>query len=312
MRGTLRFLGLRGGQGIVVLLLVALIVFVLARLTGSPVDVLLPPEHTDAQREQLEEALGLDAPAYQQFGLFVRDLLLLDMGDSIKEKRPVTQILGERIPATMELAGAALLMSVVASVLLGVLSATQRGRWPDHVARLFALIGQAAPSFSVGIVLIWLFAVQWRLLPTSGRGGFDHLILPAIALGLAPVAALTRLLRSSMLEVLGSEFILFARAKGLSSVGVIWKHALKNAILVPLHYFGIVAGTMLTGTVVIESIFAWPGLGSLMIDSVRARDYPVVQSTAVLFAVIFVTLQILADLVILWVDPRVQHSESST
>jgi peptide/nickel transport system permease protein len=213
----------------------------------------------------------------------------------------------DRLPATLELAGLALAISVVIALPIGVISAVMKDSPIDSVAKIIALLGQSMPAFWLGIVLMWIFAVQLGWLPPSGRGGISSLLLPAITLGWFQVAAMMRLVRSSMLEVLDSEFVKLARIKGLPEWKVVWKHCLRNAAIAPLTYFGITAGVLMTGSVVTETVFSWPGIGLLIVDAVRARDYHVVQAVIIIFAAIFIVANLVVDLLYAYLDPRIQY-----
>ena len=213
----------------------------------------------------------------------------------------------ERLPATFELAGFALLISVLIALPIGVLAAVAKDTGWDAAAKVVALLGQSLPVFWLGIVLMWIFAVWLGWFPSSGRGGIQHLILPAITLGWFQVAAIMRLVRSSMLEVLDSEFVKLARVKGIPEWKVIWKHCLRNAGIAPLTFFAIIAGVLLTGTVVTETVFTWPGLGLLVVDAVRSRDFQVVQAVVIIFAFIFILCNLLVDVLYAYLDPRILY-----
>lgn len=212
-----------------------------------------------------------------------------------------------RLPATLQLGGLAILISVVIALPLGIAAAVYKGSPVDKGAQIFALLGQSMPNFWLGIVLIWLFSVWLGWLPTSGIGGFRHLILPAIAIAWFQVSALARLTRSAMLEVLDAEYIKLARAKGVPEWKVIWKHALRNAAVVPLTYFGILAASILTGSVVIETVYSWPGMGWVAIEAIRGRDFPVVQAVIIAYAVIYMLSNLFVDLLFVLVNPRMRH-----
>jgi peptide/nickel transport system permease protein len=213
----------------------------------------------------------------------------------------------ERLPATLELAGVALVISVVLALPIGVLSAVMKDTPMDTFGKMVALLGQSLPSFWLGIVLMWIFAVHLGWLPTSGRGGIERMILPAISLGWFQVAVVMRLVRSSMLDVLDSEFVKLTRIKGLSEWKVVWKHCLRNAAIAPLTYFAINASALVTGSVVIESVFAWPGTGLLAVDAVRARDFQVVQTIVIVFSAVFLAANLLVDILYAYIDPRIRY-----
>jgi len=237
-----------------------------------------------------------------------------DFGKSLRyTDKDAMQMVMQRFPATLLLAGLALVISTSIAVPVGILSALKKDTPADFTAKIFALLGQSAPSFWVGIMLMWIFAVELGWLPTSGTGepGFDrvvHLLLPALSIGWYQVAALMRLVRSSMLEVLDSEFIKLARIKGVTETRVVWKHALRNAAIAPITLFGLLVAQLVTGTVVTETVFAYPGVGLLAVDAIRYRDFQVMQTIVVVFAVIFVGVNLLVDIIYAYVDPRIRYS----
>ncbi len=303
-----RFIIIRCFYALVVLFIVSIIVFALARISGNPVDVFLPFDATDAQQEALERDLGLDQPLPIQYLKFVGNALRGDFGDSIKwDGQSAMGLVGQRFPATMQLAGIAMGISLLIAVPIGVLSAVKKDSVFDYIGKIIALAGQSLPPFWLGIVLIFIFAVQYDLFPTSGRGGGKNLILPAITLGWFQVAAMMRLVRSSMLEVLDTEYVKLARIKGIVEWKVIWKHALRNASIPPLTFFGIVAGQLMTGAVITESVFTWPGTGLLAVDAIRSRDYPVVQAVVISFAGIYILSNLIVDILYAYLDPRIRY-----
>jgi peptide/nickel transport system permease protein len=304
-----RFLIVRFFQAVIALWAITLIVFGLTHLTGSPVDALLPDDATPEQAQRLIEHWGLDRPLHEQYLTFITNAVQGDFGDSLKWRGQTAMgVVLDRLPATLELGALAVALSVVVAIPLGVVAAMRRGSMIDSSANVIALLGQSLPQFWLGIIMIWVFAVMLGWLPTSGRGTFAHMIMPAIAMASFQIAALTRLTRSAMLEVLDSEYIKLARLKGVAEWKVVWKHALRNAAIAPLTYFGILAGAILTGSVVIETVFSWPGTGLLAIDAIRGRDYPVVQAVVILFAVIFLLANYLVDVLYAYVDPRIRVS----
>jgi len=285
----------------------SLIVFTLARFSGNPLDVMLPLEATAEDYERVAKHWGLDQPLYVQYGIFIGRALQGDFGMSWKwPGRTAMGLVAERLPATLQLAGFALLISALIALPVGVLSAVKKGTGWDAAAKVIALMGQSLPGFWLGIVLMWIFAVHLGWFPTSGRGGLQYMILPAITLGWFQVAAMMRLVRSSMLEVLDSEFVKLARIKGLAEWKVVWKHCLRNASIAPLTFFAIIAGVLMTGSVVTESVFSWPGTGLLVIDAVRARDFQVVQAVVIVFAGIFIMTNLLVDILYAYLDPRIR------
>ena len=284
-----------------------LIVFVAQRLSGDPVALLLPMDATEADFEAMRRALGLDLPLPVQFVVFMRDALIGDFGHSYLWNMPAMDLVLERLPATLELALAGLVFALVLSVPLGVLSAVHRGGWIDNAAKLFAMLGQAMPGFWVGLLLIVFVAVQLGWLPAYGRGTLAHLVLPAIALGWYPVAAMTRTLRSAMLDILQSDYVRMERAIGLPERTIVWRFALRNAAVPLVTLIGVYFANMLGGAFVIEVVFAWPGVGRAVVEAVFARDFPVVQAGVILAAVIFVVVNLIVDLTYGLIDPRIRH-----
>ena len=300
----LRFVLMRLFQMLVTLLVITFIVFSLSHLTGNPIDALLPDDATP-----LTEHLGLDRPYYVQYLTFLQNAAVGDFGDSTKWKgSTAAEVVLERLPATLKLGGLAVLISVVAAIPMGVMSAVWRRSVFDRMAGVIALLGQSLPAFWLGIVLMWIFAVNLGWFPTSGYGGVTYMILPAIGMAWFQIAALTRLTRSAMLEVLDTEYVKLARIKGMNERKVIWKHAFRNAAIVPVTYFGVLAGSLLTGSVVMETVFAWPGTGLLAIDAIRGRDFPVVQSVVLFFAVFYLLANFLVDVLYAVIDPRIRYS----
>ena len=302
-----RFLIARLLQMIVALLVITFLVFMLSHLTGSPVDALLPDDASQERIDTLIAHWSLDQPLYVQYFTFLGNAVQGDLGESLKWRgQKAFNVVLERLPATLQLGAVAVLFSVLVGVPLGVLAGVRKGTSLDSGASVVALLGQSLPNFWVGIMLIWLFAVYLGLLPTSGYGGLRYMILPAIAMAWYQIAALTRLTRSAMLEVLDMEYIKLARLKGVPEWKVVWKHAVRNAAIVPLTYFSVLLGSILTGSVVIETVFGWPGVGWLAIDAIRGRDFPVVQSVVIMFALLYLVLNFFIDALYAYVDPRIR------
>ena len=283
------------------------LVFVALRMSGDPAAAMLPGDASVEETIALRRTLGLDRPLYAQYASFLGSAVTGDFGTSFRHQQPAFELVLERLPATLELAFAALVLALVVALPLGILAAVYRGGAVDVAAMVFAVIGQATPYFWMGIMLILIVAVQLDWLPTSGRGGVERLILPAITLGTHFAASLARLTRTSMLEVLGQNFVTTARAKGLSERSVILGHALKNAAVPVVTLIGLQFGTLLGGAVVTETIFAWPGVGRLAVQSIFVRDYPVVQAGVLVLALTFVALNLLVDLLYGWLDPRIRR-----
>jgi peptide/nickel transport system permease protein len=295
-------------QSLLAIWVMSLIVFSLARVTGNPLDVMLPLEAGPEEYERVSKHWGLDKPLYVQYAIFLSKAVRGDFGNSWKwHGYTAMGLVGQRLPATLQLAGFALFISIVIALPIGVMAAVMKGTPWDSLAKIIALLGQSLPGFWLGIVLMWIFAVHLGWFPTSGRGGLQYMILPAITLGWFQVAVLMRLVRSSMLEVLDSEFVKLTRIKGVPEWKVIWKHCLRNASIAPLTYFAIIAGVLMTGSVVTESVFSWPGTGLLVVDAVRARDFQVVQAVVIVFAGIFILTNLLVDILYAYIDPRIRY-----
>lgn len=302
-----RYIARRFLQSLLAIWVMSLIVFSLARVTGNPLDVMLPMEAGPEEYERVSKHWGLDQPLYVQYAIFLSKAVRGDFGDSWKwHGYSAMGLVGQRLPATLQLAGFALFISIVIALPIGVMAAVMKGTAWDSVAKIIALLGQSLPGFWLGIVLMWIFAVHLGWLPTSGRGGIQYMILPAITLGWFQVAVLMRLVRSSMLEVLDSEFVKLTRIKGVPEWKVIWKHCLRNASIAPLTFFAIIAGVLMTGSVVTESVFSWPGTGLLVVDAVRARDFQVVQAVVIVFSGIFIFTNLMVDILYAYIDPRIR------
>ena len=286
---------------------VVTLAFVALRLSGDPAATMLPGEASVEELAALRHTLGLDQPILTQYAHFLTSALKGDFGLSFRHQQPALALVLERLPATLELAFASLLLSVSTAIPLGILAAMYRGRLADVVAMGFAVVGQATPFFWMGVMLILVVSVQLAWLPTSGRGGLDHLILPAVTVATHLAASLARLTRTSMLEVLGENYLITARAKGLSEQSVILAHALKNAAIPITTLVGLQFGTLLGGAVVTEMIFAWPGVGRLAVQSIFARDYPVVQASVFVLALSFVAINLGVDVLYGWLDPRIRR-----
>ena len=302
-----RFLILRVGQSLLTILLVMFVVFAVARVAGDPVTLLVDFDTSQADIDQLKEELGLNDPLPVQFIEFVIDAARGDFGTSFRTSRPAMKEVLERVPASLQLAGLSLFFALVIAIPLGVLAAVSRGSVIDVIARFFALVGQAAPNFWVGLMLIFFFSVRLGWLPTGGRGGLDHMILPAITLGTAGAASIARLTRSALLDVLNSDFVTMARAKGLPRRTVIFKHALRNAMIPVVTILGLRIGALISGSVIVETIFAWPGVGRLIIQAINVSDFPVVQAAILLTATAVVFANLLTDIAYMFIDPRIRY-----
>ena len=293
---------------IVALLIMSLLVFSLARLTGDPVALLLSDYATEEERSILTQQLGLDKPLTEQYAIFIKAALQGDFGNSISGNRqPAMALVLERLPASLLLASAAMMISLLAGVPMGVISAARRGGKTDILIRIFTLLGQSIPVFWLGMVFIYFFSVQLGWLPTSGYGSFSHLILPATSMALFTIAAITRLTRVSMIDALSSEYIKLARIKGLPERVIIWKHALRNSLIPLVTYMGAFFAMMITGAVVIETVFSWPGIGRLAYQSILDRDFPVMQAVVLTTTLLFMLANFAVDLIYVWIDPRIER-----
>ena len=303
-----RYIIVRVFQAIIALLAVSVIVFFLTRITGNPMDVLMPQEVMQEDFDRIRKAWGLDKPLHIQYLTFVGNALKGEFGESWKwPGNTAMQLIIGRFPATLKLAGASLAVSVLISVPLGVLSAVKKDSIFDYMGKSIALLGQSLPAFWLGIVLMWVFAVSLQWVPTSGQTGVSSFILPAVAIGWFQVAAMMRLVRSSMLDVLDTEYVKLARIKGLPEWKVVWKRCLRNAAITPLTYFGLLIGSLLVGSVSIETVFNWPGVGLLAVEAARSRDYQVIQAVILVFCGIYIISNLLVDIAYAYLDPRIRY-----
>jgi peptide/nickel transport system permease protein len=290
---------------------ITLLAFGLGRLApGDPARLIaerqLDNQPTPEQIERVRHEFGLDAPLPNQYVRWVWHALQGDLGQSFKTGGPVLRELTDRFPATLQLAVCGMLVGIGLALPLGIQAAVRRGSGIDHASRLVALAGASLPSFWLAFLLIIVFAVELRLLPVAGKASLRHFILPAFTLGFGMAAPLTRLTRSSMLEVLGEEYILTARAKGLRERAVVLRHALRNALIPVVTVAGMSFGHLLGGAVIVETVFAWPGVGKLIVDGILDRDYPLIQGYVVFMGTVFVLINLAVDMLYLWIDPRVQ------
>ena len=304
-----RYILMRLWYALLAMLAISVIIFSLTRLSGNPLDVLLPEEAEPEDYERVKAVWGLDKPLHVQYLVYLRNIATGNLGESIKwPGKSARGLIASRLPATLQLAAFALVVAGLIALPIGVIVAVKKDTGIDYAGKIIALLGQSLPSFWLGIVLMWIFAVMLGWLPTSGRSGLSSIIMPAIALGWYQVAAVMRLTRSSMLEVLDSEYVKLARIKGVPEWKVIWKHCLRNAAIAPLTYFGLILGGFMTGSVVIETVFVWPGVGLLAIDALRSRDFQVVQSVVLFFAGIYIACNLLVDILYAYLDPRIQYT----
>lgn len=294
-------------QAVGVLFGVSLVTFLLLHLTGDPVGLLLPPDATLADQARLRALMGLDSPLPVQFERFLVGVVHGDFGQSIRQSAPALKLVTDRLPATLQLAGAAMALAVVVALPAGMLAGVHRDGIFDQLAMGVSLVGQSVPSFWLGTMLILLFAVQLGWLPASGIGGWQNLVLPALTLSTFTMARTARLVRSGMIEVLGQDFIRTARAKGLTESIILRRHALRHALLPVVTVLGLDLAHLLGGAVIVETIFAWPGIGRLTVASIGARDYPVVQAAVFLVASGYVLVNVLVDVAYAWLNPQLRY-----
>jgi peptide/nickel transport system permease protein len=299
----------RLAQSALTLLGVSVLVFVILRvLPGDPAKMLLPEGAPQSAVDELNRQLGLREPLPLQYGLFIRSVARGDFGQSFQYRAPAFRVVIERLPATVQLTAVAMALTVLFGVSIGIVAAVRRGTRYDYAGTIVAVLGQSLPNFWLGIMLILLFGVALRWLPTSGFEGWRHLILPGVTLAAFPTALVARLTRSSMLEILHRDFIRTGRAKGLDERSVVLRHALRNAAIPVLTVLGVQIGTLLGGAVITESVFAWPGMGKLIVDAIFFRDFPVVQTVLILSATVFVLINLAVDLLYTILDPRIRYS----
>jgi len=301
-----QFVARRLGYSLLSLLLLSLTIFLFVRVTGDPASLLVEPGASEADIAAIHRQFGLDKPLWVQYGLFMANLFRGDFGQSFYYQTPVFNLYLDRLPNSMLLAAVAMAFSLLVGIPTGILAAVRVGRFWDSAGKIFALLGLSLPSFFVGLVLILVFSVYLGWLPSSGFGGFLHILMPAFALGWYFTASHMRLTRSSMLEVLGSEYIKLARLKGLPQSLVIAKHAFKNALIPVLTLAGINLVLMINVAVVVETVFAWPGIGRLLYEGISFRDFPVVQGVVIMGGTMIVVVNLLVDIAYAVIDPRIR------
>jgi len=303
-----RFLLRRIGASVFAIFVATILVFGMSRLAGDPRNLFLTVETTPEMWEAWGEKFGLNRPLVVQYFIWLGKAAKGDLGTSLNESRPVLDMVKDRVRPTAELALTGWFLAVAIGIPLGVLSAVRRATMWDYVGRTFALIGQALPPFWLGLILILVFAVTFNWLPAGTREGPSSLKMPALTLALINASSNLRITRSAMLEVLDSEYVKFARAKGVSTRNVIWKHTFRNAVIAPITNAGLLLAGFLAGTVVTEMVFAWPGLGRLAIDAVRTNDFPVITGVTLVFTIVYVVANLLVDLTYAVVDPRIRYT----
>ena len=303
-----RYVARRLAQLVPTLVAVSVLIFLMVRLVpGDPALLIAGENATPELLAAIRERLGLDRPLAVQYASYAWRLLHGDLGTSVRTHRPVAEEIFSRLPATLELALAAGAIFTAAGIVLGVIAGVRRGRWPDHLIRVLSLVGVSSPDFWIGILLMLVFSLQLGLLPSAGRGSAAHLVLPAVTASLVGLALVSRLVRASLVEILGEDYVRTAWAKGLARGAVVYRHALFNALIPAVTIVGLEFGVLLGGLVVVESVFAWPGSGKLLIDAIRMRDYPVVQSVVLLFAVMLALVNLVVDLLCGLLDPRIRY-----
>lgn len=302
-----QFILRRSIRAIIALWGVVTVVFFTLRLSGDPVALLLPAEAPQSEIIRLRKEMGLEEPLPVQYIYYLRDLSRGELGTSIRMRLPALPVALERLPATVELAMASFALAVVVAIPAGLISAARRNSLWDNLAMGLALIGQSAPTFYIGISLILIFGLNLGWFPISGRGSWQHVVLPAVTLGAFTMASIARLTRSAVLETMRLDFIRTARAKGLDEAAVLVRHNFKNAAIPIVTIIGLQFGNLLAGSIVTEIVFAWPGIGRLVIEAIRSRDYPIVQSAVLVVASMFVAINFLVDLAYGWLDPRIRY-----
>lgn len=295
-------------HSIFMILGITIIIFIITNVVGDPVTLLMDPEAPKEQYEMLRHQLGLDRPLHTQYLVFLKNAVKGNFGRSFQFEEPAMDLVWEHLPATIELTIAAVIFAVVAAIPVGIISAVKPYSLIDRIGRLIALTGQAAPGYWLGIMAILFFGVKLRILPISGRGGLDHLILPSVTLGFYALAAIMRLTRSAMLDVMDQDYVRTARIKGLAESKVVLKHAFKNALIPVVTIVSLFLGRLLGGAVVTETIFAWPGIGRLSIQAIQGSDFPLVQAAVFIMSVFFIAINLLVDLLYCWIDPRITYS----
>ncbi len=294
-------------QSLLTLWVLSVFIFLMVRLTGNPLDLMLDNYAGPEDRAAMARQLGLDKPLIDQYGVFVNDALHGNLGNSISARQPVMDLIKQRFPNTVELAVSSFLISTIIGLIIGVYSAVARRKVLDLFARFFAVLGQSMPTFWLGLLLMLIFGVWLRVLPVSGKEGLASFVLPSITMGWYQIAGIMRLTRSSMLETLGTEYVKLARIKGVPEALVIWKHALRNALVPITTFLVILFVTAISGAVVTETVFAWPGVGRLLVDAVNGRDYPLVQGIVLIIGTLYVVANFGLDILYVYINPKVRY-----
>jgi len=290
----------------VLLGVITLVFFLTALVPGEPVDVMLGERVTGADREALRASLGLDKPIVERWSSYVLNVIQGDLGDSLLKQRPVSDLIQERLPATFQLAILSFAIVVAIAIPLGSYAARKHQQFGDHAATVFALLGQSIPNFWLGPMLVLLFSIYFAWLPISGNETWQHIILPSVTLGFSMTAIAVRMLRSSLLEILYQDWMRTARAKGGAESQVFLQHAVPNAMIPVLTLLSLQLGALLSGAVITEVVFSWPGIGSLLIDAIQQRDYPLIQGVVLVIAVLYIVINLVTDVLLAWIDPRIE------
>jgi len=304
-----RFIIIRLLQAFVALIGISILIFVLVRASGDPALLMAGSTSTAEEIDRIRADMGLDKSLPEQYWIFVTDLAQGDLGESFVKQRPVTDMIFELLPNTLSLSLTSFFLSMILALFLGVLGATRRDTFWDNGVKFIAVLGQALPVFWVGIMAIMIFAVQLGILPTQGMGTFAHFVMPVAVMTFFLLPGMMRLVRSSMLDVLDSEYIKMARIKGLPERIIIWKHALRNALIAPLTVAGLLFAMLITGTVVLENVFNWPGIGRLLLQGVMGRDFAVVQGIILMVAVVVLMVNLFVDILYAYIDPRIRYQK---
>jgi peptide/nickel transport system permease protein len=304
-----RYIMRRVFYALISLVILSITIFCLIRFTGDPAILMVEPGASEADLQAIRQEFGLDKPWVMQYGVFIANMARGDFGMSIYYREPAFELYLQRLPASLLLAAVAMSISLLIGIPIGILSAVRVNSWLDTIGKTFSILGLSLPSFWVGLLLIMIFSVSWGWLPSSGSGTFWHILMPAFSLGWVFSAAYTRMARSAMLDVLGSEYIKLARLKGLPEKLVIAKHAFKNAVIPVLTLAGINLVIMMNVAVVVESVFAWPGIGRLLYEGISNRDFPVVQTTVLMGGMMIVVINLLVDILYAYVDPRIRYGQ---
>lgn len=305
-----RFIIIRLMQTIIALIGISLLIFVLVRASGDPTMLMRTSTTTEEEIANIKQVLGLDKSQPEQYWIFIKSLFHGDLGKSLIKRRPVTEMIAEALPNSLKLAISSFVVSMLLSFALGVLAATRRDSWIDSGVKLLAILGQTLPSFWLAIMGIYIFSVHWRLLPAAGMGSPAHFVLPVATMAFFLLPGMMRLVRSSMLDVLDSEYIKLARIKGLPERIVIWKHALRNALITPLTTAGMLFAFLISGAVVIENVFNWPGVGRLSVEGMVARDFPVVQGVTLMVATLVLLINLFVDILYAYIDPQIRYQRT--